>query len=877
MKVIKPQKLGLLTRTYEHKGECFLVLTMAAFFPLDQPSALLSEVAMWKFVAGELGASGPLDEGLPKPVGEVLVSGHAYPQGGRPQIACQVRVRVGSVDKTLRVVGNRHWDQQGAPSAPEPFSRMPLTFAQAFGGEGYALNPLGKGFAPVSTAQGPLHPLPNVEDPQHLIRSPKDRPPPAGFLPYDVGSPQRVSRAGTYDARWLKTRFPGFADDLQPSYFNTAPQDQWLKGYFQGGESFSLQHLHPAQPLIEGVLPTLSARAFITQQTAHAKQLIELSTRLDSVWLFPHALRGVLLFRALTRVAEDDAADVLHCVAGFEAPGTVRPVQHYEQVLERRLDKKKGYLYALRDDELLPPEALVPSSRDEPAELPAAGELVRAALQRRIELERERGREISRQAGIAPESFLPPPPPVDAPVPTIEELPAFVAKMEAEAEQQQERAQREREEAEKEARAICEQNGIDYEQMMEEARRNSGGPPRFSAREELGKLEQLALACRAQGQPQPELEAMLAAPAFAQKLVRAEASLRDTYRRSAHVFPPAAAQLPEGNARLRAQIEAQLRAGQSLAGEDFTGADLSGMDLSGADLTGVFLERASLRATNLRGANLTQAVLARADLSGANLSGACLKDANLGGALLSGAQLTGGVDLTGAILSSADLRGANLRGAQLTRANLSEARLEKADFREVSAEGTTFLQSNLSHGVFVGAMLSKCNFLECKLEGADFSGATLRSSVFLAAKGDGALFRQAKLGNLRLVQGCSFEKADFEGAELVEANLRGTQLKQSNFAGAALDRADLSECDLREARFHRATAKESRWVRADLQGTHLVSINLMQAILQKANIAGADFTGANLFRADMAKVRGKAASVRDALLVEVRLVQRETK
>lgn len=877
MKVIKPQKLGLLTRTFEHKGDCFLVLTMAAFFPLDAPSTLLSEVSMWKFVAGELGATGPLDEGLPKARGEVLVCGQAYPPGGRPQIACQVRVRVGSVDKTLRVVGDRHWQPSGAPSAPEPFTQMPLTYAQAFGGEGYALNPLGKGIARVNTPRGPVHPLPNVEEPQQPLRSPKDKPAPAGFLPYDLGWPQRVSKAGTYDDRWLKTRFPGFADDLQPTYFNTAPEDQWLPGYFQGGEPFSLQHLHPTQPLIEGVLPQLSSRAFITQRTGNGQQLLELSTRLDSVWLFPHALRGVLLFRALTRVAEDDAADVLHCVAAFEAPGAVRPARHYEEVLERRLDKKKGHLYALRDDELLPPEALVPSKVDAPVEVPPPGDLIRAALRRRIEREQERGKEIARQAGVAPESFLSPLPPEDPPVPTLEELPAFIAKVEADIEQHQERAERERKEAEAEARRICEQSGIDYEKVMEEARSNAGGPPRFSAREELGKLEQLAADSRAQGQPLPELEEMLAAPGLVQKLVQAEANLRDTYRRSAHVFPPAARQRPEENARLRAYIEAKHRARQSLAGEDFTGADLSGMDLSGADLQGTFLERANLRGTNLTGADLTQAVLARADLSSVNLSGACLKEANLGEAQLSGAQLTGGVDLTGAILSNADLRGANLRGAQLSLANLFEARLEKADFRDVTMEGTTFLQSDLSRAAFGGATLTKCNFLECKLEGADFSGATLRSSVFLTAKGDGALFRQAKLGNLRLVQGCSFANADFQGADLTEANLRGTQLKQSNFTGAALDRADLSECDLSGARLYRATAKESRWVRADLQGSNLVAANLMQAILQKANITGADFTGANLFRADMAKVRGKAASMRDALLLEVRLVQREAK
>ncbi len=875
MKVIKPQKLGLLSRTFEHKGDTFLTLTMAAFFPLDHASALLPEVELWKFAGAELGTTAPLDEGLPKQRGEVLVSGRAYPPGGRAQIACQVRVSLGTLDKTLRVVGNRTWQRSGAPSAPEPFTEMPLTYAQAFGGPGYAQNPLGKGFAPVQTPNGPVHPLPNVEDPRQLIRTPKDKPAPAGLLPYDVGWPQRISKAGTYDSRWLKTRFPGFADDLQPTYFNTAPEDQWLAGYLQGGERFLLENLHPEQPRIEGELPRLAARAFITLRTPQGEQWRELSTRIDTVWLFPHALRGVLLFRALTKIAEDDAADVIHCLAAFEAPDAPRPAKHYEEVLARRLDKKQGHLFALRDDELLP-EGAVASARATKPEEGTSGDVLRANLQRRIDREREKAREETRKAGIEPESFIPAEPPPEEP-PTLEELPAFIARVEAEVEQHQEAAKRKREEAEQEARQICEAHGIDYEKMMEDAERNAGGPPRFSAREELAKLEQLANAHRGEGQPQPELEAMLADPAFVEGLVQGETKLRETYRLFAHHFPAAAPLPSELSTRVRKAVQSRVEARQSLAGEDLTGADLSGLSLAGADLSGAFLERANLRGADLSGANLTQAVLARADLSGAQLSGACLKEANLGSALLAKARLDGGVDLTSATLTGADLRGASLRGAQLTGADLTEALLEGVDFREITAEKTTFLKSDLSRASFQGASLTRCNFLECKIEGVDFSDASLPSSVFLGAKGDGALFRKAKLGNLRFVQGCSFVKADFQGADLVEANLRGSCLEQSDFSGAILDRADLSECDLRKARFHRAVARDSRWVRANLQEANLVSINLMNSILQKADIERADFTGANLFRVDFARARGKAASVRDALLLEVRLAQREAR
>ncbi|MDY7227176.1 DUF2169 domain-containing protein [Hyalangium rubrum] len=878
MKVIKPQKLGLLPRSFEYGKDTFLVLTMAAFFPLDQPDVLLPEVALWKFAAEELGGQTPLDEGLPKQRGEVLVHAQAFPPGGTPQVACQVRVRVGSIDKTLRVVGNRHWDRSGVPSPPEPFTQMPLTYAQAFGGQGYAPNPLGKGFVQGKLPPGALHPLPNVEAPNQLIRSPKDKPAPAGLLPLDTSWPQRASKAGTYDSRWLKTRFPGFAEDLDESYFNAAPEDQWLSGYFQGGERFFLEHLHPSQPRIEGTLPRLTARAFVTLKTPQGESLQELSTRLDTVWLFPHAQRGVLLFRALAKVAEDDAADVLHCVTAFEAQGAPRPAQHYKDVLARRLDKKQGYLFALQDSELLPEQpAGAPGDLDTvPPEFTVGGQVLRDAMRRGAQRERDRARETVRAAGVDPDTVLPATLPPEERAPTLEELPAVVGQIEAQIEEQKASAERQRVEAEQHARRICAEHGIHYEKVMQDAKEKAGGPPRFSAREEFAKLQQLAADVRGQGQPMPELEAMLAAPAFLQRMEHGEAQLREIYQRFAHHMDPAAAMDAPSSAQVRARVEACHRAGQPLAREDLTGADLSGMELPGVNFQGALMERVNLKGANLSGANLEGAVLARAELSGARLTGANLKGANLGRAQLLGTRFDGGAELSGANLSEADLSGAKLRGAKLTGADLSGARMKGADFREVSAAGITFMRTDLSQAAFTGAQLAGCIFLECTVTGADFSGATLTSGMFLTAKGDGANFRQAKLGNLRLVQGCSFAKSDFQEAELSEANLRGTRLEESNFSGATLDRADLSECELRGARFYRSVARESRWVRANLQAAHCVSINLMNAILQKADISQADFTGANLFRADFAKVRGKAASMRQALLTDVRITQERT-
>ena len=121
MKVIKPQRLSVLARTFEHEGAFHFAVSVLAFFPFERPSQLLSEVAMWKFLPTELGKDAALDLGMPKSRAEVLLTAKAYPAGGKPQAACPVRLRLGKVDKSLYAVGDRFW-KGGMPSTPRPFT-----------------------------------------------------------------------------------------------------------------------------------------------------------------------------------------------------------------------------------------------------------------------------------------------------------------------------------------------------------------------------------------------------------------------------------------------------------------------------------------------------------------------------------------------------------------------------------------------------------------------------------------------------------------------------------------------------------------------------------------------------------------------------------
>lgn len=399
MKTIKPQKISVLHRTFEASGSFNLCVTAMVAAPFDAPESPLHEAALWKMLAAELGKDVAPDACMPKARSEVLVNGRAYPRGGaRP--ACSVRLKMGAVDKTLWVVGDRTWDRSGAATDPVPFAEMPLTWARAFGGPGYGANPTGKGVAPVKGELGETHPLPNVEDPKRLVGSPKDRPVPAGFAAYDLTWPERYAQAGTYDDAWLKNQFPGLPLDFDFAFHNTAPPDQRIDGHFRGGEAFTLENMHPQKPVQEGRLPRLLARVFLNLRGG---ELREVAMRLDTVQLFPGAERVVLLFRGVTRVAEEDASDVLQLIAACEAPGAPRPVEHYRAVLAERLDKKLGALAALRDGDLMPPGPGAKVALDEIADPDLAApheSLLRKNLRRRLEHEHAEARARIQARGL---------------------------------------------------------------------------------------------------------------------------------------------------------------------------------------------------------------------------------------------------------------------------------------------------------------------------------------------------------------------------------------------------------------------------------------------------------------------------------------------
>lgn len=883
MKVLKPQRLSILQRVVEHRRRYTLVVSGLVYVPLGAARhagrRLLTEQALWKDVGTEL-PSGLADEGFPKPCGEVLVSGRAFALGGTAAQAVMARLQVARegkplIDKRLAVWGNRYWAGD-SPTEAVPFIELPLDWAHAFGGEGFEKNPLGKGTAPIATEHGEVVPLPNVENPKALVTSPKDRPEPAGFGAYDVTWPQRFAKVGKrYDAEWLATRFPGPAEDFDAAFYNAAPADQQLDGFFTGDESLVVEGMHPTDARVEVRLSPLVVRVLVTQRDANGAHFRDVAARLDTIHVLPHLERALLVYRATLPVAEDDADDIEHLILAAEDPAQPKSLEHYRRVLALRLDKERGALASMKDEDLMPPAALGWAAKPDYGDL---AEMTR--LEHRMLANGERGRKQKlgeaqaklEAAGfdVAAQFVEPeqpkPPDPYD-----VDGLIQFMDEMEKKGDAAKAELEAKKVESEASARASFAAAGMDYDKEQKKALDQAGGPPTFSADEQLAMLHDMARIAREGDQPLEALESDLTDPRYDQMLRELEARVRDSYVKFGHFMPAAALPPAERRQMLRALATAAKDSGEPLAGRNLTGADFQGLDLSGMDFSGAMLEGADLTGAELSDANLTGAVLTRALLTGTRLCRANLSGANLGDTVLKNTDLTG-ARLDETVLQKCELDGAVLHGASLRGTDFLETRFTAVDFSHAEAHQPLFMKADLRSAAFSGAALSEARFLEADVSGVDFTGARLDKAQLIQTKADGASFAGASLAGAVLVHESSAKHASFAGANLAAANLRKTPLTGGDFTEARLDGADVSACDLRGANLHRISARGALAIRTDFRGANLRGADMLGALASKAKLEGADLTGINLSRADLSLAHLDASTRLDeALMLDTRV------
>lgn len=227
-----------------------------------------------------------------KPATDVIVNGAAMAPDQRNVSSVDVSLQLGSLDKHLRVFGDRQW-QGGTISAPQPFAQLPLVYERAAGGgceteDGIVdvdmRNPVGIGRCHIRRAE--QQPLPNIENPAEPVSSPEQITAPQGLGPLAPHWQPRASFAGTYDHKWQQIRAPYLPLDYNSRYCQAAHPDLVYPGYLAGGEPLAIVGMHP-QGTIQTQLPVVP----LVCDISHGSSSQRLSFNMETLIIEPNDLR----------------------------------------------------------------------------------------------------------------------------------------------------------------------------------------------------------------------------------------------------------------------------------------------------------------------------------------------------------------------------------------------------------------------------------------------------------------------------------------------------------------------------------------------------------------------------------------------------------
>lgn len=645
----------------------------------------------------------PGDTAFFKPKADLFLTGRAHAPPGSRHTAL-VRLALGrAVDHAVAVVGERRWSN-GVPSQPAPFDSIELRPERAFGGPGFAANPIGRGHEAVDGA-----PLPNLERPDALVTSPRDRPAPALTTPIAKGWRPRADRVGSYGGDWAKKRAPYFPPDFDWSFFNAAPPELQIP-YPSGDEPYWIKGMDPGHALIEGRLPGLRVRA-LAQPVDAPGELREIRLNLDTVWFDTEARKLVLAWRGALPTADMYGSDLGAILVRADP-------------LEQRLDLAAHHrlFSAIYERDYGPPPE-VPDDEEDAAEEPKAapegyvppkGLTPTRARQLGLPPWAATLREEAPEADAEPTMPEPPPPAARL---TRAEVEALVGSDESLAEQDL---------------TGCDLSGLDLS----------------------GRALDGALLMRV------DLRGATLAGASLRGAVLSEVNAEGLDFTGADL---------SGADLTDAIVSGATFAEATLEDAVLDGARAIGARLEGARLARLSAHRADFSLARFDGADLAEADLTGAALQEASLVGCAMVDVRLYEVRGRGL-VADDAEMERCRADRAELPGASLQRVKAADSSFRETDLREADFRKAKLEGTVFDDANLERALFSQVEAKECRWPRARAAGASFLKANLMAGHFESARFQGADLRGANLYDANTFQ-ASFRGADLTHAILGNSGL----------------------------------------------------------------------------------------------------------
>lgn len=252
----------------------------------------------------------PADLVPTKPGTDVVFVGHAYTPGRRHFSELEAVLQVGSLRKSLAVIGDRTWNSTFAGavmSRPVPFVRLPIVYERAYGGtspsqwgiaspEFDERNPVGTGYC-VSRRNLDRLRLPNLEDPQDRIESWRHQPPIAGLGAIDAHWLPRRRLAGTHGTAWWARRYPILPYDFDVRFHCVGNEGLSSTSPMRGELNVALVHL-AVHPVLRFRLPAIR----FGMEFKLAGRVEEREANLWTIIIEPDQMRVVMVWGASCRI-----------------------------------------------------------------------------------------------------------------------------------------------------------------------------------------------------------------------------------------------------------------------------------------------------------------------------------------------------------------------------------------------------------------------------------------------------------------------------------------------------------------------------------------------------------------------------------------------
>ena len=892
MDIRKPDTLFCATQPLDWRGMPHHAFSVLLGLDMRTGGVLAADTALAAAMQA-LPSGCRLDVGIPKQEAEWLLAGVVTP---RAREGAVVEIRVGRSRRRFLVAAS----PDGSPA--------PLIWEKTAFDTGS--NPLGSR-------------TPQISDPALPHNAPA--------CPLPLGAwPCRMKNMGTYDARWLKTRWPGLPDDADWRFFNEAQPQQRLPDGLRGDEEIFLAGFFDDAPERRFRLPGARLRFEILRREDNVWK--DHAVRADTLWLFPGQNTALLYWHALVPCADEAASDITAArfrlspnaletvpppaapketdavspamgataaaagmaaavAASAAAPGTsdtaqsAAPADAPSSPASNGASSDSSPSPAVSGTPAFSPTAFSAVMRENLAEdLPAINAALADAGLPPLSPEQieETHRHIDALTAALAEAEAAPPPSLEeqlrqAGIPE-ERIAAVNATLELELPDPSEHVDSASWQAASDAfldrfSALL--------QPSEELRASMSRTLQLLGPD--GEKELRALAGDMPDSPRELLQRGGMRPDNAERLLTMleqapdNPDELDAYARELEMaagFPPDSVsgylrRYREALRTLEGEAPAAPESSSPPSPEE-SGATTASDAAPAAAATSERQPPHAARSV----ADISEPEDAATDTATADSAAPPSRAAVM-------ALLASGASLAGAVLAGADLSGLRLDRQNLAGADLSGARLRGTSFADTDLSEANLQEADAADAVFLRARLDKARLRQIRAADADFTGARLAGADARGADFSGALFQESHAAGLHAADAV-FANARLRNADFSGSDLSGARLTGADMHALKLDSARLSGANLADASLNNGTRAPG----ADFSGTTLAGsvwsgVAAPQAVFQhatadNATFIGCDFTGTGwdavrARHADFTRCSLRGASLQRADLFEASL------